>query len=1182
MEDEENDFKSKIFFYFRESYYNSMITACKEGTSKFKDEVPFRLYHALALLLNNRPEECINQLDSVKSENNVRLSVVITLMYAHKIMGVTNKDLFHKLDSQMRELRKTAEAVDFYHSAFVLFVLNKPEKAIDYLDKSLSMRSDLAEALILKGWILLHLKKSGQKVSQNITELFELSLKNNKRNLDATLGVSESYLCQNKIEEALNAINKAIVRFPGSSLPLVQKMKIQFALQDWEQTLETMNRIINENFDNLDAMKVNIIMLLCRDANYEEAVSCIKKYVAEIESQEHKNGKLLLENAQLFSKICGRHAEVLNETYRMVETAVQINSEDVECIVELGRQCLLAGRIKDAQKSYKTATKIDETSLKALMGLTLCELSENGKSDQIKKQVDFLLELEEAQNSSYLYLIRAKICGNSDEALIFLKKASDLQLNLVKSQYYSDSYLQQLDPDFMLDVVKEYLQYISYSTDLSLKASARVTSSASATAQNVLKVVAKACPGLYEASYLLAKFQYFSGETTNAMNSLDQILTKIDGDISSDAHLDQGDLTLIEKASIYIELIEAHNIIGQNDEAAKLLENAVEEFQGTAEEARILILSADHAVKRKNVQGAIDLLNKVKSNESYYLQARTKLADILLKHRLDKYAYLQCYQEMVDENPCSESYLLLGDAYMNILEPDDALECYSLALQQNPKDPHLTSKMGKALVETHYFAKAVAFYKDSIKSTQNPELKLELANLYMQLKEYDKAEVLLMTEIESENSKDLEDVTYLQYKTKLLMLLAQTRERSGNISGALSTLKDARDNQNRINVLDPCQQVCTSILAVDPESENASVMMADIAFRKIDFDMALFHFTQLITKQPTNWTALVRLVEIMRRTGNLSDVPEYLNNAEKHVSNPLKEPGFVFCSALYQWYSGNLNGALRHFNMARQDHEWGQQALYNMIEICLNPDDEMLGDQFMDSEDIEYRDSRSMALKTADRLLKELKYRLEANGEDMLKYKLLTNFRLLATQEKHNIERGLEEFIAIGSQNVYKDHVGPILGMSTAYTLLKQSQRAKNQLKRVAKAVWTFDDAEYLERCWLLLADYYIQSAKFDVASDLLNKVVQHNKACSKAYEYLGFISEKEQHFKDAASNYESAWRFGGKSNPGIGFKLAYSLMKCKNYADAIDIGQQVLKLNPDYPKVKKDILDKSMNNLRI
>jgi len=38
-----------------------------------------------------------------------------------------------------------------------------------------------------------------------------------------------------------------------------------------------------------------------------------------------------------------------------------------------------------------------------------------------------------------------------------------------------------------------------------------------------------------------------------------------------------------------------------------------------------------------------------------------------------------------------------------------------------------------------------------------------------------------------------------------------------------------------------------------------------------------------------------------------------------------------------------------------------------------------------------------------------------------------------------------------------------------------------------------------------------------------------------KAYEYLGFIYEKEQSYKDAAVHYEKAWLYSSKSNPVIG-----------------------------------------------
>jgi tetratricopeptide repeat protein 21B len=40
--------------------------------------------------------------------------------------------------------------------------------------------------------------------------------------------------------------------------------------------------------------------------------------------------------------------------------------------------------------------------------------------------------------------------------------------------------------------------------------------------------------------------------------------------------------------------------------------------------------------------------------------------------------------------------------------------------------------------------------------------------------------------------------------------------------------------------------------------------------------------------------------------------------------------------------------------------------------------------------------------------------------------------------------------------------------------LLKQQPKARNHLKRIAKAQWTLDDADDLEKCWLLLATTYM------------------------------------------------------------------------------------------------------------
>ena len=41
---------------------------------------------------------------------------------------------------------------------------------------------------------------------------------------------------------------------------------------------------------------------------------------------------------------------------------------------------------------------------------------------------------------------------------------------------------------------------------------------------------------------------------------------------------------------------------------------------------------------------------------------------------------------------------------------------------------------------------------------------------------------------------------------------------------------------------------------------------------------------------------------------------------------------------------------------------------------------------------------------------------------------------------------------------------------------------------------WNPIDAEDFERSWLLLADIYIQSAKYDMAEELIKRCLRHNR----------------------------------------------------------------------------------------
>lgn len=153
---------------------------------------------------------------------------------------------------------------------------------------------------------------------------------------------------------------------------------------------------------------------------------------------------------------------------------------------------------------------------------------------------------------------------------------------------------------------------------------------------------------------------------------------------------------------------------------------------------------------------------------------------------------------------------------------------------------------------------------------------------------------------------------------------------------------------------------------------------------------------------------------------------------------------------------------------------------------------------------------------------------------------LLVNFVLLASRDKALIDKAMNDLTLLASRDVLrytvhpsltfycninrrksnlilnrfiKCRVGASLGLAMGYTMQKQPQRARNVLKIIAKTAWQFEEAEYLERCWLLLADHYVQSGKHELAYELVKKILTFNQGCSKAHELLGVIAEKDQKY---------------------------------------------------------------------
>uniref|UniRef100_A0A671Q2G6 Tetratricopeptide repeat protein 21B-like n=1 Tax=Sinocyclocheilus anshuiensis TaxID=1608454 RepID=A0A671Q2G6_9TELE len=1120
-----------ILYYCQEKYSSHVVDVSSEAQGKFSHDPIFSFLHAYGLLM--QVLDAIQELEQLKERRDLSLCVLMALVYAQKKRPNPDRDVIQELDGRVKEERKTASPKALYYAGLLLWLLGRNDKAREYVDRMIKISSGSKEGIVLKGWIDLRSNKDAY--AKKSGKYFDEALKE-KSDIFALMGKVHYYEFRQNYSGALETINQVIVSYPSFLPALVKKMKLLLTLQDWEQTIDAAQRLLQRDKNNLEALRMLALHSLCREGDM----------------LFHKRNNAAERCEYLITLQCGRAEKVLQHTHRMMERAFAQASSDSELATEMGYQLVLLGRVKEAMKWYKTAMTLDESSVSALIGIIRCQLME-GHIEDAEQQLEFLTEIQQSigKSGELLYLralLAVKKCRPPDEATNLLNDTVDTHFSALQGLPLSVEYFEKLNPDFLLEIAKEYLAlspakvfppmlywlmlFSLQAPAVFLMAKVRFQSGDIEAAQSSLQHCLDQNPAHADAHLLMAQIHLMQGNFKLSSQSLELCLShnfeirehplyhlikaqaqrklgqlqeaiqtlqmamslcavKRTGS-STKRQSKRVELSSADCVSVFLELAEALWLNGEQHEAAKVMQDAINEFTGTPEELRVTIANADLALMRGDTELALSMLRNITPEQPYYIQAKAKMAEIYLNHRKEKRLYVSCYRDLVDKLPSPHTFLLLGDAYMNIQEPELAIEVYEQALKKNPKDGAVASKIGKALVKTHNYVKAINYYEAALKSGQQNFLRYDLADLLMKLRQYERCEKVLQ---EALTHDPVNELPLLTEDCRYLVLLAKVQSKVNKNDEALldvqaKVLKRAQLEQPdsvpaqkqlaaeicaeiakhcssqrgyeravkfykealvycesdskvmlelaqlylTLDDVEACQQQCSAILKNDPVNEPATLMMADLMFRKQDYEQAVFHFQQLLERKPDNYPTLSRLIDLLRRAGKLEEVPRFLEMAEKHSSRAKFEPGYNYCKGLYLWYTGEPNDGLRHFNKARKDNDWGQNAVYNMIEICLNPDNETIGGEVFENLDgdmgnsTEKQESEQLAVRTAEKLLKELKPQTPAGHVQL---RILENYCYLATKQKANVERALNVFIEIANSEVCGHHVTDMLNIHT-------------------------------------------------------------------------------------------------------------------------------------------------------
>lgn len=102
------------------------------------------------------------------------------------------------------------------------------------------------------------------------------------RDIEALLGKAKHMEMRHNYSGALELVNQVIVAYSGFTPALIEKMKLQLALQDWDQTVETGQRYCSSLFS------VSLIMV-ARAKTYH--IRCTIRNVLIMTDMKHLTGE---------------------------------------------------------------------------------------------------------------------------------------------------------------------------------------------------------------------------------------------------------------------------------------------------------------------------------------------------------------------------------------------------------------------------------------------------------------------------------------------------------------------------------------------------------------------------------------------------------------------------------------------------------------------------------------------------------------------------------------------------------------------------------------------------------------------------------------------------------------------------------------------------------------------------
>jgi tetratricopeptide repeat protein 21B len=826
-----------VDYFATRKYYQHVASTCETFIKSHGAHASAHasFWFAFSQSMQGKYSEAIRDFEPLQQVPGIRLAVTAALITTHGMCTQKDKQALSVLKGQLKQATDTTDHSELLFAGRYFWHAGRDKQARKCVERVLAKARDNTNALSTYGWLYFY--SNTERLEKKAGSFFSAAaqIMGPTASISALLGCAMTQERSGNVQAAIERLNQIIVSYPDFTGGLVEKSRIQMMIGQWDDALETANRVLKQDFFNIEALKLIVVFKLAQENNLDAIVDRMDQLREALNQTEGANAHLLCETSRLLARLATNRQPLLDVTLEMISKACQLSPLNTDFLTEKGYQHRLMGDFQNAIKCFSEASQVDESNIAALFGRIHCKISA-GNLDEAHEELKFLIEIEDSETRNpqltfLMALLEGARSNNSKEALQLLDETVDLHIKATSKVPPGFEYYLRYNPTFVLELCNAFMPHINAKPRHVSEPESPIIKRVIALLRDLVRIV----PGLLEGHLLLTQCYFALNDMDMAKHEVG-ICTKL-GPKCSDAYMWLGRIaweqghhkemdhalaqtlslnfdvrgtpiyhvmkarllsvtgrvqdalelakagmempgirkrstlhpwSVQERITLFLETCQLYAQQNLISEASRLLLDAKQEFANSPDANRIPLVEADIAVGRQDFDGAIDLLQSIRESNPVHRQARMKLAEIYLKHRHDRRKYIACYEQMAREVNTAHQFVLLGEAYMRIQEPDKAIQAYQAAQKLEPNDIGLTSRIGRALVITHDYGRAVDYYESAIEeekldATTRASLSIELAELYVNLREFDAASrtvIESLSEVAKQLHCDFEEVNF--------------------------------------------------------------------------------------------------------------------------------------------------------------------------------------------------------------------------------------------------------------------------------------------------------------------------------------------------------------------------------------------------------------------------------------